>query len=206
MPQHHRCDRRPSPAARSIGFAPFALAERTAEVVDVQTRANLPSPHERDLRARLIAERAQNPAVRAVGAFREERLVGFAFGAPLDPGWWWADEVLLQVRSHAELALRDEPFVVLELHVLPGLQRLGLGTSLMERLCGSSTQPWALLTRKSSAVEAGRFYTSLGFADVPGPGMAGGRFRAMVSALPLAPGSVRRAGRGGAVLPAVTGR
>lgn len=157
-----------------VAYAPFALSERVDEVLDVQARANGFSPAELEQRRQIVLSRAREPGVRAVGAFCGGRLVGFAFGGPLDPHWWWSAQVRSLLRTEPRLASRGVPFTVLELHVDPSARRRGIGSALMERLCRSADRRWVVLTRRADATAARRFYLSLGFADLSDTVIAGG--------------------------------
>nr|WP_255369512.1 GNAT family N-acetyltransferase [Kitasatospora sp. MBT63] len=156
-----------------LRYGSFDLSALLDQTVAVQRVANALSEEESESRRCLIGRRAAEPRVRAVGAFAGRRLVGFAYGAPLDPDWPWADEMEEGLRDIGGFDGLGRPFWLLELHVVPSCWRRGIGTSLVERLCRPVRQRWVGLTRRASSDRARVFYESLGFADVPG--VVGGR-------------------------------
>ncbi|MFE3760605.1 GNAT family N-acetyltransferase [Streptomyces sp. NPDC059104] len=162
----------PDPAegpAAVISYAPLVLGERMEEVLAVQCRANGFGPFETHVRRTMLRRRAESREVTAVGAFRAGVLVGYAYGAPLDPGWHWARHLMEELGNapgDRPFAAMGRPYTVLELHVDPAARRLGVGTALMAGLCRPVSQRWILLTRARSAAPARLFYTSLGFTEL----------------------------------------
>ncbi|MET8753244.1 GNAT family N-acetyltransferase [Streptomyces sp. NPDC004667] len=155
--------------AAAISYAPLVLSEHLEEVLAVQCRANGFDRFEERMRLAMLRGRAESREVAAVGAFSAGKLVGYAYGAPLDPAWHWARHLMEELGDTP----RDRPFVglgrpytVLELHVDPGVRRRGVGSALMAGLCRPVSQRWILLTRDRSAVPARRFYASLGFTEL----------------------------------------
>ncbi|WP_035791575.1 GNAT family N-acetyltransferase [Kitasatospora mediocidica] len=174
-----------SPHRPPLSYATFRVMDRLDEVCDVQGRANGFTSAEREGRRTLIARRAAEPGLRAVGAFRGRRLAGFAYGAPLNADWWWAGEALDALGSTAELASLGRPFTLLELHVIPSLQRRGVGGTLARQLCRTADPAFVLLTCRASDPGLQHFYRTLGFTTLPGARVGGHAYHVMTAPLPL---------------------
>uniref|UniRef100_A0AAU1IB73 GNAT family N-acetyltransferase n=1 Tax=Streptomyces sp. NBC_00180 TaxID=2903632 RepID=A0AAU1IB73_9ACTN len=176
------------PKSAASGHAPAALVYRELdlrafvdEATEIQGRANGFTDEERGRRRRVIATRAGEAHTCAVGAFSEGRLVGFCYGAPFTLQWPWAATIAPAVHS-CSFALLGSPFVVLELHVMPSMWRLGVGSALLRQVHRHTKARWTMLTRKASSQQAELFYLSQGYAGLP---IQLGQYTVMAAQLPL---------------------
>lgn len=95
-------------------------------------------------------------------------LVGICYGYRGAPGQWWYEQVSrgLRARDHR---LPEDYVELTELHVSPGHQGRGLGTTLLTEFLSDRTEPVVLLSTPEVDDEANgawRLYRSQGFTDV----------------------------------------
>lgn len=95
-------------------------------------------------------------------------LVGICYGYRGAPGQWWYEQVSrgLRARDHS---LPEDYVELTELHVAPGRQGRGLGTTLLTEFLSDRTEPVVLLSTPEVDDEANgawRLYRSQGFTDV----------------------------------------
>jgi GNAT superfamily N-acetyltransferase len=112
------------------------------------------------------ARHAARDGFRAVGAWDDDRLVGFGYGYLATPGSWWDGWVRPALERAGEAHLLEAAFEVVALHVRPELHGKGLGTRLLDALLDDVDAPHVLLTTQDGANPARGFYTHLGFREV----------------------------------------
>ncbi|MER7577518.1 GNAT family N-acetyltransferase [Streptomyces sp. NPDC126514] len=151
------------------------------EATEVQGQANGFTDEERGRRRHVIALRAGEADLRAVGAFCEGRLIGFCYGAPFTLQWSWAAAIAPDLAG-CRFAVLGTPFAVLELHVLPSMWRLGAGSALLRHVHRDTEARWTLLTRRTSSQQAELFYLSQGYVGLP---IEMGQYTVMAAQLPL---------------------
>ncbi|TCC20081.1 N-acetyltransferase [Kribbella speibonae] len=98
-----------------------------------------------------------------VAADQDGRLVGLAYGFTGHRGQWWADRVADAVGPELAAEWIGGHFEVVELAVLPDVQRQGIGTALMRELMRGLHNPRALLTTYADDRPAPRLYRRLGW-------------------------------------------
>lgn len=144
------------------------MGERLDEIVRVYRRAFL-EEHETDP-ARAEQERKayarthlDRPGLTAVAALVGDELVGIGYGQPGGAGQWWHDTVSRGLGTRAADWLGD-CFEVVELHVLPEHQGIGLGRALLSALLhGTGRRTAALSALEEPGSRARRLYASEGF-------------------------------------------
>lgn len=95
-------------------------------------------------------------------------LVGICYGYRGAPGQWWYEQVSRGLHAH-DHALPGDYVELTELHVAPGHQGRGLGTSLLTAFLSGRTESTVLLSTPEVHDEdngAWRLYRSQGFTDV----------------------------------------
>lgn len=114
----------------------------------------------------LVARRAADPGVLAFGARAEGRMIGFCYGLPAAPEWWWYRAVAPHLTMTATRHWLDDAFVLAELHVLPGFQGQGVGTRLLRTLLERTDRRRGVLCTLETNVRARAFYRALGFREL----------------------------------------
>ncbi len=109
---------------------------------------------------------AARDGFRAVGAWDDGRLVGFAYGYRETPGSWWDGWVRPALAAVGEAHLLDGAFELVELHVAPALHRQGVGSGLLRVLLEGVEAPRVLLSTQDGANPARAFYRAQGFREV----------------------------------------
>jgi GNAT superfamily N-acetyltransferase len=149
------------------------LAARLTDVMRVYRKAFLdvhePFPAraeiERTAHARSHLQRA---GLRGVAALDGNRLVAIGYGQPGVSGQWWHDVVVTAVSAaHGRDVAEDwlgSCFEVVELHVLPTHQGMGIGRDVLRRLLGESHERTAALSAlEPDGSPARRLYAAEGF-------------------------------------------
>jgi ribosomal protein S18 acetylase RimI-like enzyme len=78
---------------------------------------------------------------------RDGGIVGFVYGYTGAYGQWWTDRVAAEMSEEARSVWLDPPhFEVVQLHVLPSMQRTGIGTRLLDTLLDHQPNDRALLS------------------------------------------------------------
>jgi len=86
-------------------------------------------------------------------------VVGFGYGYTGSYGQWWTDRVARALTAEQRLEWLDPPhFEVVELHVRPGLQRRGIGSTLLAQLLDRQAHDRAVLSTQRSSKKARGFY------------------------------------------------
>lgn len=109
---------------------------------------------------------AARDGFRAVGAWDDDRLVGFGYGYRETPGSWWDGWVRPALARVGEEHLLDGAFELVELHVAPHVHRRGFGTTVLGELLDGVEAPRVLLSTQAGANPARRFYHARGFREV----------------------------------------
>lgn len=166
---------------------------------DAMNAAASTLPGRRDLMRR----HSSYPEFRAVRVRTEPegQVVGFAYGFRGEVGQWWFDAVWTALRRSAgpgaTRAWLSDCMEIAEVHVLPGFQRSGIGTSMLMALTRDRAERTAVLSTPDQETTARRLYRRLGFTDLlTGYSFPGGSppYAIMGAPLPLESG-------GDAILP-----
>jgi GNAT superfamily N-acetyltransferase len=111
---------------------------------------------------------ASRDGFRAVGAWDDDRLVGFGYGYHETSGSWWDGWVRPALERAGEPGLLEGAFELVALHVVPELHGEGVGTRLLGALLDDVDAPRVLLTTQDGANPARGFYHARGFREVVG--------------------------------------
>jgi GNAT superfamily N-acetyltransferase len=146
-----------------ITVGPLDLRAYAVEAAAVQSAALGPvSPD----RVAVYGRHTAHPDFRAFGAFDENELIGFVYGAACRAGQWWFDQISPSLRTAGYQAWISDPYAVTELHVRPEYHGHGLGLALLTRLLTGVEHPTALLSTYDGDTRARRLYSGLGFVDL----------------------------------------
>ena len=126
------------------------------------------------------AERLPRHAARAGFVFLVARaadgsVAGFAYGYDGARGHWWSDQVARSLSAAQRAEWLDRPhYEVAELHVLPGVQRHGIGSTLLAYLLTRQPHDRAILSTQTGSRKARDFYAKNGWQELAavdfGPG------------------------------------
>ncbi len=153
-----------------VVVGPVDLAGRVDEALAVQALAFGLTDDEIAVRRQIVLRHLGQPQVRALGATAPSgRLVGFVYGMPNDRAHWWSTIVEPYLRRTGTEEWLDGSFVVVELHVLPGYQGMGVGRRLITGLTAPVPQPRSILSALDLESPARRFYRGLGYTDLAHP-------------------------------------
>ena len=146
------------------------LLSRLDDVITVYGTAMGYSPDLLQTRRGYIASHVHRTSFTAVATLDEhERLLGFGYGYRSGAGQWWHDQVRQAVRRDARTAWLSDCFEVVELHVHPDAQGMGIGSEQLRALLAPVTESRTLLsTPEADETEsrAWRLYRRFGFVDV----------------------------------------
>lgn len=120
--------------------------------------------------AQYLDEVTELPGLLALGAFRQDELVGALVGWPTASREWWPHHVRPALAATENLHWLDGAFELAELHVHPDLQGAGLGSELIdqaERRLDLSRV--VLSTNALNNRRAREFYRRRGFRVLTGP-------------------------------------
>jgi ribosomal protein S18 acetylase RimI-like enzyme len=139
-------------------------------------RAELRDVHRSALGAGALSEEWANDrlprhAARAdfvfLAARSEGGVVGFGYGYTGERGQWWTDRVALALTRAQQAEWLDPPhFEIVELHVRPSHQRLGIGSRLLAQVLSRQPHDRALLSTQRSSRKARGFYAKNGWAEL----------------------------------------
>ena len=114
-----------------------------------------------------LERHARKPGFRACTArAMDGRLVGFAYGWEGGPGDWWWDSVAGVVHADVRRRWFDDCFELVELAVLAGAQRRGVGAALHDAVLDLTERPHAVLSARSDATAALALYAAKGWRIV----------------------------------------
>jgi ribosomal protein S18 acetylase RimI-like enzyme len=177
-----------------VRLGPEDLDGVAGEVVDVYREAFGASPYfagEAEV-ARFGAETLPRHMgrrdFRMVVAREEGAVVGFAYGYTGEPGQWWHDWVLAQLRPAVAAEWANEAFEVVELAVRPPAQGRGTGGRLLDALLAGLSNRTALLSTRDADTPARHLYRRRGWValrDGLSSGPAGPKVLLMGLRLPL---------------------
>ncbi len=118
-----------------------------------------------------IAAHAHRHGFRAVATFAEDRLVGFGYGHQGRPGQWWHEQVSAGIDRAGYTTWLADCFEVVELHVQPEAQGVGIGSRQLSTLLNEVSARTVVLSTPEQPVSAEtsrawRLYRRHGFVDV----------------------------------------
>lgn len=154
-----------------VDIAPFDLGERLQETRTLartaMTAADQPGGI---LIAKYLDEVTGLDGLLALGAFRQDELVGMLVGWPTTSRDWWPHHVRPALAATGNEHWLDGAFELAELHVHPDLQGSGIGTALVEQVQQRITHPRIVLsTNAIDNRKAREFYRRRGFRTLTGP-------------------------------------
>lgn len=154
-----------------VDIAPFDLGERLAEsrtlARTAMTASNQPGGI---LIAKYLDEVTGLDGLLALGAFRQDELVGMLVGWPTASRSWWPRHVYPALSMTGNEHWLDDAFELAELHVHPDVQGLGVGTGLVEEAERRIDNPRIVLsTNALDNRRAREFYRRRGFRTLTGP-------------------------------------
>jgi ribosomal protein S18 acetylase RimI-like enzyme len=95
------------------------------------------------------------------------QVVGFAYGYRGRYGHWWTEHVALALSPAARAEWLDVPhYEVVELHVHPAWQRVGIGTALLTELLSRQPYDRVLLSTQAGSRQARAFYAGNGWREL----------------------------------------
>jgi GNAT superfamily N-acetyltransferase len=154
---------------RLAELTPAQLRPRLNEALGIYVTAMRYPPGTARHRGPMWLEHMLRPGWRCVGAYRDDDLIGIAYGYLGAPGQWWHDEVSrgLAVADPAEAQeCLSEYFELTELHVHPDAQGRGIGQALLTELLSGVDAPRVLLSTPEGPTRAWRLYQRTGFRDL----------------------------------------
>jgi GNAT superfamily N-acetyltransferase len=93
--------------------------------------------------------------------------VGFAYGFTGAYGQWWTEQVAAALSpAQRELWLDPPHFEIVELHVLPSVQRQGIGSALLAQLLSRQPHDRAILSTQLGSRKARSFYAKNGWQEL----------------------------------------
>jgi GNAT superfamily N-acetyltransferase len=149
---------------------PIDLATHVDAALAVQALAFGLTDDEIAVRRQIVLRHLTQPGVRALGATASDgRLVGFVYGMPNDRAHWWSTVVEPYLHRNGLDDWLDASFVIVELHVLPAFQGIGIGRRLITEITDPVPEPRSILSALDLESPARRFYRSLGYTDLAHP-------------------------------------
>lgn len=120
--------------------------------------------------AQYLDEVTELPDLVALGAFRQDELVGALVGWPTASRAWWPHHVRPALAATGNQHWLDDAFELAELHVHPELQGAGVGTDLLGEAERRLDLPRIVLsTNALNNRRAREFYRRRGFRVLTGP-------------------------------------
>lgn len=96
-------------------------------------------------------------------------VAGFAYGYDGARGHWWSEQVARSLSTGQRAEWLDRPhYEVAELHVLPGAQRRGIGSTLLAYLLTRQRHDRAILSTQTGSRKARDFYAKNGWQELAG--------------------------------------
>jgi ribosomal protein S18 acetylase RimI-like enzyme len=154
-----------SPSIQAVDPLPFA-----AELREVHRSALGPGA----LSDEWAGERLPRHAERAgfvflVARAPDDSIAGFAYGYDGASGHWWSDQVARSLSAAQRAEWLEPPhYEVAELHVLPGAQRRGIGSTLLAHLLTQQRNDRAILSTQTGSRKARDFYAKNGWLELAG--------------------------------------
>jgi ribosomal protein S18 acetylase RimI-like enzyme len=124
---------------------------------------------------RPVASACDARRLRLLVARDRDELLGFAYGYTGAYGQWWTDRVASSLTARQRELWLDPPhFEIVELHVLPSVQRRGVGSRLLAQLLSRQPHDRAVLSTQLGSRKARSFYAKNGWEELAsidfGPG------------------------------------
>lgn len=120
--------------------------------------------------AQYLDEVTELPGLIALGAFRQDELVGALVGWPTASRDWWPHHVRPALAATENQHWLRDAFELAELHVHPDLQGAGVGTELLDRVERRLDLRRIVLSTNALANDRAReFYRRRGFRVLTGP-------------------------------------
>ncbi|MFJ4836466.1 GNAT family N-acetyltransferase [Streptomyces sp. NPDC088747] len=110
---------------------------------------------------RQIAGHFRHSGFSLSAAYNADTLVGFAYGFPCSPEYWYGAELLPRINAKAK---EGRLMGLCELAVRPGWQGRGIGTQLHEQLIRAIAPDWSSLLVRPDNPRGRALYTRLGYA------------------------------------------
>src|SRR5215475_7222130 len=155
---------------RLVAWTPADFANRLDDVIQVYGEAMGYNVTLLSARRGYMASHVHRPGFRAVATLDDRgRLLGFGYGYLSGHGQWWHDQVRAAMRRDARRAWLDDCFEVVELHVRPAVQGLGVGAALLTALLRMAPGARTLLSTPEAderTSRAWRLYRRFEFVDV----------------------------------------
>ncbi len=99
----------------------------------------------------------------------DDSIAGFAYGYDGARGHWWSEQVARSLSAAQRADWLDPPhYEVAELHVLPGAQRRGIGSTLLAHLLTQQRHDRAILSTQTGSRKARDFYAKNGWLELAG--------------------------------------
>jgi ribosomal protein S18 acetylase RimI-like enzyme len=153
-----------------VVWTPKDLIRRIDDVMSVYGQAMGYSPSLLATRRGYVATHVHRRGFRAVGSIDDRgELLGFGYGYTSEPGQWWHDQVRAAIDEPARARWLTDCFEVVELHVRPANQGLGLGATQLRMLLDMAEGATTLLSTPEAdeaTSRAWRLYRRFGFVDV----------------------------------------
>lgn len=148
-----------------VALDPAAFRAELPALVGIYARAMGYPENGVDNRIPLWSEHSRRDGFVAVATGPRGARTGFAYGYTGGVGQWWHAEVARGLGPAAP-GVMGHYFELTELHVEPGRQGAGLGTSLLTELLIGRPEARILLSTPEGPSRAWRLYRRLGFEDV----------------------------------------
>lgn len=160
---HRPADRTP-PAVLSLG--PDGFAPLADEAMTVYCEAMGKGPEVLAARRAVVRRHLGYPGFTSQVALDGLRLAGFCYGYPGAPGQWWRDQVHAGLTGTERRRWLDDDFELVELHVRPPYQGVGVGRALIGAILADRPERVALLSAVDAETPARQLYRSLGFEEI----------------------------------------
>jgi ribosomal protein S18 acetylase RimI-like enzyme len=154
-----------------VDIAPFDLTARLDEAIGLaRTAMSAAGQPGGILIGRYLEEVTEVPGLLALGALRQDTLVGMLVGWPVANRWWWRHHVQLALATTENLHWLEDAFELAEFHVHPAVQGLGIGTALLDTADGMIEQRRIVLSTNAIDNRPSReFYRRRGFRTLTPP-------------------------------------
>jgi GNAT superfamily N-acetyltransferase len=152
------------PAIEAVDPLPFA-----AELREVHRSALGPGALSDEWAAERLPRHVERAGFVFLVARADDRITGFAYGYDGARGHWWSEQVARSLSAAQRADWLDPPhYEVAELHVLPGAQRRGIGSTLLAYLLTQQRHDRAILSTQTGSRKARDFYAKNGWQELAG--------------------------------------
>jgi ribosomal protein S18 acetylase RimI-like enzyme len=160
-------ERPPMTETRVVAWTGRQFALRVQEAMGIYVRAMHYGEAAGIHRAITARKHVENEGFACRAALTaDDRLVGFGYGYTTRPGQWWHDLVRRALDRDTANDWLHNAFELSELHVLPEMQRQGIGQRLLHSLAADIPHQAMLLSTPDSDTRAFRMYRQMGFEDL----------------------------------------